>query len=204
MFVPVAAVWALFFWLTGALHKSDGVNAGGASAFFAGVVGMLNISFGLIAAAVRASATFQNDPEEFRELGREGRALLLGAGALISSGAALILLSLAGPGRLVPSGVGLAGWLLMYSLAAILVAVRRRWLDELNRAAAREADHLAFKWMSLVGGSWAMLAHLDFVSSPSPLDWLTMLGGFSFVAGLIAPGRMGVFDTQASGSRRLI
>jgi hypothetical protein len=165
------------------------------------VVGMLQISFGVIAAAVRAGAAFQDDPEEAGELRREGHALLLGAGALISSGAALILLSFAGPGRPVPPAVGFVGWLLLYILAAVLVAARWRGLDELNRAAAREADHLAFKWTFLVGGIWAMLAHLDFVASPSPLNWLTMLGGFGFIAGLVAAGRKGIFDAPASDSR---
>jgi hypothetical protein len=174
------------------------VDAGRVSVFFAEVVGMLQISFGLVAAAVRASAAFQDDPQEADELRREGRVLLLGAGALISSGAALILLSLAGPGRIVPSVIGLLGWLFLNILAAVLAALRWRRLDELNRAAARESDHLAFKWLSLVGGVWAMLAHLNFVAAPSVLDWLTMLGGASLVAGLVAAGRMGVFDVPAA------
>jgi hypothetical protein len=200
MFFVIVVVSVLFFWVSRVRHNS-GTVAGNASAFFAGVVGMLQISFGLVAAAVRASAAFQDDPEEADGLRREGLALLLGAGALISSGSALILLSLAGPVRVVPSAVGLAGWLSLYILAAVLVALRWRGLDELNRAAARESDRLAFKWMSLVGSAWAMLAHLDFVAAPSPLDWLTMLGGASFIASLVAAGRMGAFDAPGSGSR---
>lgn len=202
MFVVIIMVWALFFWMSQGLHTSGTVDAGRASVFFAGVVGMLQISFGLVAAAVRASAAFQDDPEEARELRRDGRALLLGAGALISSGAALILLSLTGPGRAVPSVIGLSGWLFLSILAAVLVAVRWRGLDELNRAAARESDHLAFKWLCLIGGTWAMLAHLNFIAAPSALDWLTMLAGASFVAGLVAAGRMGVFDVPVADRGR--
>ncbi len=199
--LAIAAAWGLFFWGTGVLQKRGAIDAGSASAFFAGVVGMLQISFGLVAAAVRAGAAFQDDPEEADELRREGGSLLLGAGALISAGAALILLSLAGPGRFVPSADGLLGWLFLSLLATVLVAARWRGLDERNRAAVRESGHLAFKWMALIGGAWAMLAHLEFLAAPSPLDWLTMFGGFSFVAGLVAAGRMGTFDVPARGAR---
>jgi len=204
MFVVIIMVWVLFFGVSRGRHSTGAVNPRKASVFFAGVVGMLQISFGLVAAGVRASAEFQPDPEEAGELRREGGALLLGAGALVSSGAALILLSLAGPGRAVPSVIGLWGWLFLSIVAAILVALRWRVLDELNRAAALESDHLAFKWLSLVGGTWAMLAYLNFVAAPSALDWLTMLGGAGFVAGLVAAGRMGVFDVPRSDSRSSI
>jgi hypothetical protein len=47
-----------------------------------------------------------------------------------------------------------------------------------------------------------MLAHLNFVAAPSALDWLTMLAGASFVAGLVAAGRMGVFDVPAADRGR--
>lgn len=204
MFVVIIMVWALFFGVSHGRHSTGALNPRNAYVFFAEVVGMLQISFGLVAAAVRASAAFQPDPEEAGELRREGGALLLGAGALISSGAALILLSLAGPGRTVPSVIGLWGWLFLSIVAAILVALRWRVLDELNRAAVLNSDHLAFKWLSLIGGAWAGLAYLNFVAAPSALDWLTMLGGAGFVAGLIAAGRMGVFDVPSSGSRSSI
>lgn len=187
--------WALMLWAIVALGDT------GASEVLAVAVGMMHVSFGLTAAAVRASARFLDDAEEAEEVHREGRALLLGAGALVAAGSSLILLSLSGPGRLVPPAGGLAGALLLNALAWILVAVRSRRLDELSRVAEREAGSLAIGWLSLVGGTWAILAHLGFVPAPAPLDWLTMIWGFNFAAGIIAAARRGAFDTPASGSR---
>lgn len=185
---------AIIVLATVALSESGAALKGGFSEGAAFVVGLLHVSFGITAAAVRASARFQ-DAEDAGEVRREGRALSLGAGALMAAGSALILLSLAGPGRLVPPAGALAGALVLSALAWILVSVRWRGLDEMNRAATRDSGYLAFTWFSLVGGTWAMLAHLGFAAAPAPLDWLTMLNGFGFVAGLIVAARRGAFDT---------
>lgn len=189
-----APFWALMLWGTATLGKTDAVKSGGASAILAIVVGMLHISFGLTAAAMRASAHFIYDTDESDELRRQGRALLLGAGALVAAGSSLILLSLAGPGRLVPPTGGLVAVMLLTVLATVLVAIRLRLLDELDRAVARESGYIAFVWFSMVGGNWAILTHLGFVPAPTPLNWLTMIYGFSFVAGIIALAHRGGFD----------
>lgn len=177
------------------------VQAVASSAKWARIVGVAVIGFGLIAAGLGACANYLDDSEEAFDLRQERYVLLLGAGGLISSGASLILLSLAGPGRLVPAAVGLPGALLLNACATVLVAIRWRRLDELNRGVVRDAGYLAFTCFSWVGGTWAMLAHLDFVSAPAPLDWLTMFHGFTFVAGLVAAGRKGSFDTVPDSSR---
>jgi hypothetical protein len=155
---------------------------------------MLHVSFGLTAAAVRASARFIDDTDESDELRRQGRALQLGAGALVAAGSSLILLSLAGPGRLVPPTSGLVVVMLLTILATVLVNLRLRLLDELDRAVAQESGYLAFVWFSMAGGTWAILTHLGFVAAPTPLNWLTMIYGFSFVAGIIALAHRGGFD----------
>jgi hypothetical protein len=69
-------------------------------------------------------------------------------------------------------------------------------MDELNRGLARDASHLALTWMTWFGGTWAVLAHVHFTPAPDALDWLTMLHGFSFVAGLVAAARRGVFEAN--------
>ena len=183
------------------LGETPEVQAVASSAKWARMVGVAVIGFGLIAAGLGACANYLDDSEEAFDLRQERYVLLLGAGALISSGASLILLSLAGPGRLVPAAVGLPGALLLTACATVLVAIRWRRLDELNRGVARDAGYLAFTCFFWVGGTWAMLAHLDLVSAPAPLDWLTMFHGFSFVAGLVAAGRKGSFDTVPDSSR---
>lgn len=186
--------WALMLWGAVILGKTNTVKSGGMSEMLAVVVGMLHISFGLTAAAVRASARFLYDTDESDELRRQGRALLLGAGALVAAGSSLILLRLAGPGRLVPPTAGLVAVMLLSILARVLVAFRLRVLDELDRAVAQESGYIVFAWLSMVGGSWAILTHLGFVVAPTPLNWLTMIYGFSFAAGIIALAHRGGFD----------
>lgn len=190
--------WALMLWGTAILGKTGAVKSGGLSEKLAALVGMLQISFGLTAAAVRTSARFIYDADESNELRRQGRALLLGAGALIAAGSSLILLSLAGPGRLIPPATALVAVIFLTILAAVFVSIRLRLLDELDRAVARESGYIAFVWLSLVGGNWAVLTHLGFVAAPTPLNWLTMIYGFSFVAGIIALAHRGGFDNSNS------
>lgn len=195
--------WALAMLAAGTLGTNDTLQAGGGSETWARLVGIAVISFGLIAGGLGACARFLDRSEEAEDLRRESRALLLGSGALVSAGISLILLSIAGPGRLVSPGAGLAAVLVLNMLATLLVAVRWRRLDELNRRVARDAGHLAFTWLSWVGGTWAILGHLGFVAAPSPLDWSTMLLGFSFVAGLVAFGRKGGFATLPTRARSI-
>ena len=186
--------WALMLWATIAIGRTDAVWADGTAVVFAVVVGVLHVSFGLTAAAQRASARFIRVAEEAEELRHEGRGLLLGAGALVAAGSSMILLAVAGPDRLVPPVVGLTVAVLLTVAAMILVTVRRRGLDELRRIAERDSGYLAFQWFSLIGGSWAILAHLGFVAAPTPLHWLSMIWAFSFAGGIIAAARKGAFD----------
>jgi hypothetical protein len=176
-----------------ALNGGDPFHPVGSSAKMATLVGWLHVSFGATAVAVRASARFLDDAEEADDLRREGCALLLGAGALVAAGSSLIMLALAGLGSVLSPLAMLNIVLFLNALAWLLVWVRLRLLDELNRAVARDAGYLAITWLSLIGGTWAMLAHLGFANAPAPLDWLTMINGFSFVAGLVALARKGGF-----------
>lgn len=192
-----APFWALMLWGAVTLGKTFAVKPGGVSEKLAVLVGMLQVSFGLTAAAMRASARFLDDAEESDELRRQGRALLLGAGALVAAGSSLILLRLAGPGRLVSPTSSLLVVMFLTILATVLVKMRLRLLDELDRAVARESGYHAFVWLSMVGGTWAILTHLGFVTAATPLNWLTMIYGFSFVAGIIALAHRGGFDNGA-------
>jgi hypothetical protein len=187
--------WGLVLLGIVVLGETPEVQAGDSSEVWARIVGLAMIAFGLIAAGLGACANYLDDSEEAFDLRRERRALLLGAGALVSSGASLSLLSFAGPGRLVSAAIGLSGALLLNVCATVLAVIRLRRMDELNRAVARDAGYLAFTCFSWVGGTWAMVSHLEFASAPAPLDWLTMFHGFSFIAGLVAAGRKGIFDT---------
>jgi hypothetical protein len=181
-----------------ALTGADPFHPGGTSAGLAALVGWLHVSFGATAAAMRATARFLDDAEEADDLRREGRALLLGAVALVAAGVSLIVLSLAGQARPIAPGTGAITALSLTALALIVAALRWRGLDELNRAVARDAGCLAFTWLSLGGGTWALLAHLGLTGAPAPLDWLTMLGGSSVLASLVALARKGGFQPAPS------
>ena len=61
-----------------------------------------------------------------------------------------------------------------------------------NTTAATETGNVAYYLILLVGGGWAILAHLDFAPPPAPLDWLTMLFGLALVASFVASGRRGM------------
>ena len=167
-----------------------------ASELWAMIVGFAEIGFGLIAAGFGACANYLDDSEEGQDLRRERRALLLGAGALMSAGSALILICLTGADRFVSPVAGVTGTLLLNLSAAILVAIRLRGMDELNRGVARDASHLALTSLIWFGSTWAVLAHVRFTPAPDALDWLTMLHGFSFVAGLVAAARRGMFEAN--------
>jgi hypothetical protein len=173
-----ALITALWMWL----HEMGAVEWGG-SELFAMVVGLQLVTFGVIAAGLRASAHLL-EADLADDLRQQGRAVLLGAGALVAAGSSLILLSLAGPRGLVPPAVALSSVLLLHAVIAVLLVVRWRLLDELGRTMAKESAYLAFNGVSLVGGGWAILAHLGFVPGPAPLDWLTMFQAAAWAAGI--------------------
>jgi hypothetical protein len=183
----------LIGWALSAFGHADMFHAGGPPETAAAFVGLLHVSFGLTAAAIRATARFEPDAEQAEDLRREGRALLLGAVALIAAGLSLIVLSLAGPDRPIAPLPGAVAAIGLNLFALLVAAVRLRGMDELNREMARDAGRLAFAWLSLFGGTWAVLGHLGYLRAPTPLDWLAMMGGFSFVAGLVALAKRGGF-----------
>lgn len=187
--------WAIVLLAAAVLGKRGDLTPT-ASERWAMIVGFAEIGFGLIAAGFGACANYLDDSEEGQDLRRERRALLLGAGALVSAGSALILICLTGADRFVSPGTGVTGALLLNLSAAVLAAIRLRGMDELNRGMARDASHLALTWLTWFGGTWALLAHVRFTSPPEAIDWITMLHGFSFVAGLVAAARRGLFEAN--------
>ena len=187
--------WAIVLLAAAVLGKHGDLTPT-ASEHWAMIVGFAEIGFGLIAAGFGACANYLDESEEGQDLRRERRALLLGAGALVSAGSALILICLTGADRFVSPVAGVTGALLLNLSAAILAAIRLRGMDELNRRVARDASHLALTSLIWFGGTWAVLAHVRFTPAPDALDWLTMLHGFSFIAGLAAAARRGVFEAN--------
>lgn len=167
----------------------------GASREIAALVGVVYvlIAFAVLTGVVapKAGATFLNveDAEELREqkfmLGMSG----LGMGA---AGAALILAALAAPvGPIAQSVVVTIFAALMIVAVAGSIASRKRQ-DELMRAISKESGSTAYYLMFFIGGGWALAAHLDYVSPPMPLDWLTMFWTVGLLAAFIVIARRGM------------
>lgn len=145
-------------------------------------IGVLNPRFG---------AQFLNveDAEELRE---QRRALSLSAQAMIALGLALALLALAAPIGPVPQLAALVGSPLLVALAWWLGARQRRHIDEFMKAISVETGASAFYFSLLIGGGWALLAHLGRLAAPQPLDWLTLLAANLLLAAFWVCGKRGL------------
>ncbi|MDT9600034.1 hypothetical protein [Sphingosinicella rhizophila] len=175
----------------GVMHVSQAVAAGaGFALLFFAVVGILVISY------VRMTGFM--DAEDVAELREQGRAQFYSWIGVVAMGMTLILLAMSGPGRMVPPAAALAVALVLIAAATLFGFLQWRLMDELMRRLSLEAGNIAFLLIFLIGGGWAMLAHLHFVARPTPLDWLVMLIGVSFVASIIATIRRGLFADGAS------
>jgi len=111
-------------------------------------------------------------------------------------GVALLALALAAPDGPLPQAAALvlgAGGLVVGSIMSALVY---RACDELMLAVNLEAGALTFGLVLLVVGFWAMLAHLNYVAGPQPLDLLTLFYVLVLVASFIAIGRRGMLTIR--------
>lgn len=149
----------------------------------------LPIGLGLVLPALGAQMLNVEDAEELRD---QRRMLAFGAASMAAWGAALIVLALAGEGGIVSPSMGLAIVLALFAVSTLLTVSMWRRMDELMRGMSRECGNLSFYLLALVGGGWAMLAHLGFTSAPAPLDWLTMFTALTLLASFIAVGRRGM------------
>ena len=183
------------------LHFADrGVLAeAGRSVEIALLVAMLYGATGLMIAAGTLSpamgAKFLNveDADELRE---QRRMLGYSAGSMIALGLALAMVALAAPAGPVSPLASLAGALALFALAVILALRQARHLDELMHAVGREAGANAFYLAVLVGGGWAMLAHLGYAVAPRALDWLTLFAVVMLLGAFWACGRRGLLTPR--------
>ncbi|KLE33804.1 hypothetical protein [Aurantiacibacter luteus] len=139
----------------------------------------------------RAGATFLN-VEDADEL-REQRAMLTMSGlGMTLMGAALAVVALGGADGAIAPGTAVALYAVL-SVAAVVLSVKTLKLqDELMRAVGRQTGMVAFYLLALIGGTWAMLAHLGFVAAPAPLDWLTMIWSLMLLAAFIVVAQKGM------------
>lgn len=107
----------------------------------------------------------------------------------MACGLLLVALSLAGPGGVLPPLVSLAGALALIAVMVALGVATWRLSDELARTLTSEAGHVAFYLIVILGGAWAMLAHLGIAAAPAPLDWLTLFTVLMFAGSILAVAR---------------
>jgi hypothetical protein len=196
-FAIVNAVGIVFFllavWGFSAVGGA-GTGAMGASEWAAAGVGLTIIVVACSGTIVLVNAhtgeRFMDlDADAADDLRDRGRLILCSLVWMVASGLLLVGLSLAGPSGPLSPAAALAGALVLAAITSVMGIATWRLSDELGRTLAHEAGNTAFYLIQVVGGGWAMLAHLRFVPAPAPLDWLTMFTVLMFAASFIAAGR---------------
>lgn len=156
------------------------------------MTGLLLIAIACLGAFALASAHTRadliDDEMASYELRERARLMLYSFAWMAAYGALLVLLSVAGAGMLSPKAA-LAGALGLIAVLILLGIATWRLSDELGRTLSHETGNMAFYLILLLGGGWAMLAHLGFVAAPAPLDWLTLFTVLLYAATFIVMGR---------------
>ncbi|RPF72036.1 hypothetical protein [Aurantiacibacter spongiae] len=153
------------------------------------LVTALAVGIGLASPGFGARFLNVEDAEELRE---QRRMLGYSSAGMVALGVALILAALAAPVGPVPETVALVAVVLLVAFAWWAGARQRRHTDELMNSVSREATSIGFYLLFLIGGGWALLAHVGYAPAPAPLDWLTMFAGLLLLAAFIAGGKRGL------------
>lgn len=172
--------------------QSEGVSF---SVAIAGAVAVIYIVMAVIVLAGSLSpkmgAMLLNveDEAEVREL----QSQLLNSGlGMVLWGVALMALALAAPVGPLPTPAAL-----VIAAVGLVSGLWFAWKtyrssDELLLAINLEAGALTYGLMLVVLGGWGMLAHLDYVTGPQPLDLLTACYVLALLATFISAGRRGM------------
>lgn len=139
------------------------LSAMGVSATIAlglGVVLLLFAIMGLLRLAAAHAPGAAPPPEEMDANLALGRARLYSLIVIAAMGLTLVLLSLAGPGGALAPTIALVSVLVLLSIATGLTIALWPLLDEFPRTMSRETGNAAFYLIVVIGGGWAILAHL--------------------------------------------
>lgn len=183
----------LVVWGFSALARMGALGMMGGSEWRAAATGSALVILALLGILVTASAhtgaDLIDDEAAADDMRERGRLFLYSLAWMVACGLLLIGLGLAGPKGVLSPAATLAGALVLIAALSVLGIAVWRLSDELGRTLSYEAGNMAFYLILVLGGGWAMLAHLGFVVAPAPLDWLTMVIVLMFVASFIAAGR---------------
>lgn len=180
-------VWG--FTVLGGFGALDQMSASEWIAMAAGSALVAFASLGALAVASAGARIGLLDEEAADDLRERSRLILCSLAWTAACGLLLIALSLAGPGGVLPPLVSLAGALALIAVMVALGVATWRLSDELARTLTSEAGHVAFYLIVILGGAWAMLAHLGIAAAPAPLDWLTLFTVLMFAGSILAVAR---------------
>lgn len=177
------------------LASSGALGAMGLSETVAALVGMLyamvGLAIGVGLARPKAGATYLN-VEDAEEIEEQRPMLGYSAATMFAFGAALTIAALGGPAGIVDPAAALVTAIGLLVIGVALSLSSNRYQDELMRALGHEAGAMALALVGVIGGGWALTAHLGFTAGPAPLDWLTMLWSLTMVAAFIVVGKRGM------------
>ena len=151
------------------------------------------VAFGALSPALGARFLNVEDADELRE---QKSRLIGSAVASAAFGLALVAAALAAPLGPLAEPVALAAFLGLFALACYLGARQQRTSDEFMRQLSRDASAAAFYLLALIGGGWALIAHLGYAVAPAPLDWLSMFAGLLLIATLAACMQRGLMTPR--------
>lgn len=196
-FLVSSTVAALLFLLVAQLVGPEPFRALGVSAMVAVIIGLIVLGIAVMGCVVVIAAHSRRDilepevAEDIRDTLRQQIYSFIVIGAI---GLMLLLLAMAAPGGPLSQGVALAGVAALFVIATVLTVAIWPLLDELSHAMSRDTGNLAFYLILVIGGGWAMLAHLGFARAPAPLDWVSMFTVLMFAASFVVVGRRGLFN----------
>ncbi|WP_271077101.1 hypothetical protein [Aurantiacibacter sp. MUD61] len=165
----------------------------------ASLVGMLFLVIGLMVGLgtlnPKAGAKVLNveDEEELRE---QRQQLLYSSVAMALAGIALIVVAHAGSTGTIDPAIALGTYVVCSVISVFVSFKSRQHSDELMRAVSTETASLSFYLVVLIGGTWALLAHLQYVAGPAPLDWLTMFWSLMLLAAFMVIGKRGMMTMR--------
>ncbi|MFV3130452.1 hypothetical protein [Niveispirillum sp. KHB5.9] len=189
--VAAIALFMVLSWGFSTLAATAVPGTIGASEKAALATGAVFFVLGVLTMGVCASIRFMA-ADKAEDLRLQRRELIYAAATMVAWGTALVLLALSGPVGIVRPMVALPVALALYATGGVLGFAQWRAMDELKRLLSQESGNWTFYLLTVVGGGWAILAHLGFVAGPVPLDWLTMFSALMLVASFIAIGRRGL------------
>ena len=167
----------------------------GASREIASLIGILfllialMIGFGILSPKHGSKVLNVEDAEEIEEQKAD---LFYSAVVMLVGGLSIMVLAFAEPVGPIGREIALAAFIASSVVMVVCSLAAQKNQDELMREVGKECAAVAFYLVTAIGGTWAVLAHLDYAAAPAPLDWMTMFLDFTLLAAFIVTGRRGL------------